>query len=348
MSRCTPDDLTALFDAVAAEPTAWELFALLRGVEAARPGTARIGVSLDPGQELVDLAHAPSADFPRTTVAEFSRAGRRPTVRSQHLGLTGPMGPLPAHLTEIAIFERRIKGPTPYADFLDLISARMLQGFYRAWAEASPTAQADRPADDNFAARLGAASGATDLRFVSGAERPPHDAEGFNDWRRLAYGGHLAGLKSAAAIADLFGHLLERPVTVAEAIGRWRVIPGDARTRIGRTGCHNRLGIGATLGGRFFAVEWNIAFAIRAASMDDLADFLPGGLASGLLAEAAAAVLPAHLQWDARIEIDEAAIAPARLGTMRLGHTSWVAPSGKTGLRSDLRLAGVRRARAAA
>ncbi len=348
MSRRAPDDLSRLFDAVAVDPTAWELFALIRAIEAVRPDAPPVGTALDPALELVDLAHLPSAGFPRTTVAELKRAKRRPVIRSQHLGLTGPMGPLPNHLTEIAIFERRIKGPTPFADFLDLVSSRMLQSFYRAWADANPCAQADRPANDQFAARLGATSGATDLRFVSAAERPPHDSEGFNDWRRLAYGGHLAALKSAAAIADLFGHLLERPVTVFEGVGRWHIIPHDARTRIGRTGAHNRLGIGATLGKRFFAVEWNVAFAVRARSMDDLTDFLPGGLANTLLSEAAETVLPQHLQWDAWIEIGEAQIAPARLGTMRLGHTSWVAPGKKTCVRSDLRLGGRKPVRRAA
>ena len=348
MSRRAPDDLSQLFDAIDADPTAWELFALIRAVEAARPDAPPVGMSLDPAQELIDLTHLPSADFPRTTVAEFKRGKRRPAVRSQHLGLTGPMGPLPTHLTEIAIFERRIKGPSPFADFLDLVSSRMLQSFYRAWADANPCAQADRPADDRFAARVGATSGATDLRFVTAAERPAYDGEGFNDWRRLAYGGHIAALKSAAAIADLLSHLLERPVKVCEGVGRWRIIPHDARTRIGRAGAHNRLGIGATLGGHFFAVEWNVAFAVRARSMDDLIDFLPGGLANRLLSEAAEAILPQHLQWDARIEIEEAKIVPAGLGKMRLGHTSWVAPGRKSGVRSDLRLAGGKAVRRAA
>jgi hypothetical protein len=34
---------------------------------------------------------------------------------------------------------------------LDLLAGRMLQFFYRAWADSQPAAQADRPADDRFA-----------------------------------------------------------------------------------------------------------------------------------------------------------------------------------------------------
>jgi predicted component of type VI protein secretion system len=77
--------------------------------------------------------------------------------------------------------------------------------------------------------------------------------------------------------------------------------------------------------------------------MDDLAALLPGGDRHGVLSECAHAILPQHIQWSARIEIDEAAIAPARLqrgiGSARLGQTAWIAPRGAAGRkRDDLRL----------
>ena len=276
MLRTPSDDLTALYADAESNATAWEFFALVRSIEQLSEAP-RIGTALDPTDEPVELAHEPSLSFPRTTVAGFDRDRRRPRLRSYHLGLTGPLGPMPVHITEMAMFERAAKGTKPLGDFFDMVSARMLQGFYRAWASGDPCAQADRPADDDFAGYLGAVSGASSLRFVSGVERGRHDEGGFGDWRRLAYGGHLAGLRSAAAVGDLLGHALERPVGVDETVGRWRDIPKDARTRIGRRGQHHRLGIGATLGGRFFAVEWDVAIRVRARSMEDLARLLPGG-----------------------------------------------------------------------
>ena len=338
MLRAPSDDLIALFGAVADDATAWDFFALLRCVEQASPRAPRIGTALDPADETVDLAQEPSLAFPRSTVAGFDPDRRRPRIRSQHFGLVGPMGPMPLHMTEMAMAERTAGGPNPLGDMLDMLGARMAQAFYRAWASANPCAQADRPADDAFAGYIGAISGGTSLRFVSGAERPGHDEPGFGDWRRLAYGGHLAGLRSAAAVADLLGHALDRPVRVDETVGRWRDVPGEARSRIGRRGAHQQLGTGATLGGRFFAVEWDVALRVRVRSMDDLERLLPGGEAHGLLIEAADAVLPQHIDWHARIEIDEAAIAPARIGTARLGMTTWIAPRGRGHVRGDVRL----------
>lgn len=342
MDRPSSDHLTMLLGAVEAEPRTWEFLALVRAVEQATPDLPRVGTALDPAREAIDLAHQPSANFPRTTIAGFERGQRRPVARSAFLGLTGPMGPLPFHLTEVAIFERDRRGPSPFADFLDLVSARMLQAFYRAWADGNPCAQADRPDDDRFAAFLGATSGAADLRFVTAAERPPKSEDGFDDWRRLTYGGQLASLRSASAVADLLSHLLERPVTVTECVGRWRTIPAAARTRIGnRCGAHNGLGRGATLGARFYAVEWNVAFGIRAESMDELIDLLPGGHLNRLLGEAARSTLPSHLEWEAQVEIDERAIKPARLGRARLGQTSWISTKKRPQVRTDLRLNGV-------
>jgi predicted component of type VI protein secretion system len=149
-------------------------------------------------------------------------------------------------------------------------------------------------------------------------------------------------------VADLLGHLLERTVTVVEAVGRWRPTPGDARTRIGKLGKHCELGFGATLGSRFFAVDWDVAFSVRATSMEDLERLLPGGDTHALLVEAAAAILPAHIDWQARIEIDERKIEPARLGKSRLGMTGWIAPRRRDTIRADVRLAGKTRTSLAA
>ncbi|MEZ5749068.1 MAG: type VI secretion system baseplate subunit TssG [Caenibius sp.] len=48
-------------------------------------------------------------------------------------------------MTEFAIFERRYADAFPFGDWLDLMAGRMLQLFYRAWAESQPAALADRP-----------------------------------------------------------------------------------------------------------------------------------------------------------------------------------------------------------
>ncbi len=340
--------LESVFDAIAADAQRFEFFAAVRAVERAAAEQPRLGRALNPALEPMQLAHHASANFPHTTVESFHRGPGRPKLRSNHLGLTGPMGPLPFYLTELVIYERDDRrGPRPLGDFLDLVSGRSLQFFYRAWADSQPCAQADRPADDGFAAILGAVAGAADLRFVSAAERPEAREDGFDPWARLGYAGHFAGLRSASAVADVLSSILSTPVRIEEAVGRWRDIPAGARTRIGRSGGDCQLGLGATLGGSFYATEWDVTIVLTAPDMATLHDLLPGNPRHGFLAECASAILPQHIDWSARIEIDEARIAPARLaasglrpgrtanGGARLGQTAWIAPKGVEGRKRD-------------
>lgn len=341
MGGPSADDLSRLFAELAADPERWDVFAALSAVEAATPERPRIGEALEPGKEAVDLAHVADFSFPRTTVAGWNAQGRRPTLHTRHLGLTGPMGPLPGHLTEIAMYERARRGPKPFNQFLDLLCTRPLQQFYRAWANARPAANAARPGDDLFAGYIGATAGITELAFLVPGTRPPMvDGGHFDSWRRLPYAGHLASLRSPTAISALLSNLLGRRVTVREAVGRWRDVPGDQRTRLGRS--DSTLGIGATLGGRFWSVEYDVAFAIRARSMADLYDLLPGGRSHQLLAEAARTSLPHHINWRAHVSIAEHLIQPAKLSARgdalptRLGWTSWIAHKGHVRTRTDL------------
>lgn len=341
MGGPSTDDLSRLFAELAADPQRWDVFAALAAVEAAAPDSPRIGESLEPGHEVVDVAHVADFNFPRTTVSGWRAEGRRPTLQTLHLGLTGPMGPLPSHLTEIAIFEQGRRGPKPFNEFLDLLSARPLQQFFRAWANAHPAANAARPHDDLFAGYIAAAAGISELAFLVPDTRPAMaDSGHFDSWRRLPYAGHLAALRSPSAIGAMMSDLLGRRVTVREAVGRWRDVPGDQRSLLGRGDC--TLGQGATLGSRFWSVEYDVAFAIRARSMADLYDLLPGGRSHQLLAEAARAALPHHINWRAHVAIAEHLIGPARLGSKadtmptRLGWTSWIAPRGRLRDRHDL------------
>lgn len=359
--------LSAVFDALEAAPQRFEFFAAVRAVERAAMDQPRLGRALTPAQEPIALAHHAAADFPRTTVHAFDRrsasmgangagkSGAQPRLRSQHFGLTGPMGPMPFYLTELIIYERDRRGPKPLGDFFDMVSSRLLQFYYRAWADAQPCAQADRPADDGFAAHLGAVSGAADLRFVSADERPDVEPDHFDAWARLGYAGHFAGLRSASAVADMLSSVLATPVRITEGVGRWRDIPATDLSRLGGPENDNQLGLGATLGRRFYATEWDICIVLGAADMATLTDLLPGGTAHAFLSECARAILPQHIEWTARIEIDEARIAPARLAARggdpgdtnagdtnsgaRLGQTSWIAPQKRAGrIRDELRL----------
>ena len=169
--RPPPQHLTFL--AAAQEGlTSSGLFPLLRGAESRAPTLPRVGRSKRPDQNIVDLKHVPAFVFPARTLESVTITAGRAKVSGYWLGLTGPMGPLPTHLTEYAAYERRYAKTQPFGDFLDLLGGRMLQLYYRSWADSQPAAHADREETDQFAVYLAALSGARQATLCRAFRRP--------------------------------------------------------------------------------------------------------------------------------------------------------------------------------
>jgi type VI secretion system protein ImpH len=329
-----PKHLSFLAQA-ATEATRYGVFPVLRSAEARAADLPRIGDSKLPAQNIVDLTQVPSEAFPASTLESIEIKGSRARVNGYWLGLTGPMGALPLHLTEFAMNERRYGQKRPFGRFLDMLAGRMLQFFYRAWAESQPAAQADRPNDDRFSGYLGAISGAGEGAADDGA---------FPRRARLHYASVFASHRSPAALQDALSHLLRTPVRVVEFLPRWRNIePGD-RSRLGAPGGFNALGLDTVTGSSVRGVTDAFRVIVRAGSFAEYESFLPTGLQFKIAAEALDAFTPSHLEWELEIELDEEAARPAQLdGRTRMGWTSWMAPTGKGGVRADARLGRISR-----
>src|SRR5215210_4250820 len=222
--RTPPQHLTFLAEAQESVPSSG-LFPLLRGAEARAAALPRIGESKRPDQNVVDLTQVATMMFPARTLESISIEAVRAKVKGYWLGLTGPMGPLPMHLTEYAAYERRYGKTQPFGDFLDLLAGRMLQLYYRSWADTQPASHADRETDDLFAFYLAALSGAAE--GVSRAAVFPARA-------RLHYAGVFAGRRSAAALEDAMTHLLGVEARIQEFQPRWRRIEVADQSRLGQ------------------------------------------------------------------------------------------------------------------
>lgn len=312
---------------VAGEARRWGMFPAVRGAEARAGALPRVGRSRRPSQNAVDLAQVPALTFPAPTIDSVEFRNGRAQLNGFWLGLTGPMGALPTHLTEFAYFEQRYGRERPFGRWLDVLAGRMLQLFYRAWADSQPAAQADRPEDDRFAAYLAALTGATE--GVGEAALFPARA-------RLHYAALFASRRSAVAIEDALAHLLRQPVEVREYQPRWRAVEPEDQTRLGRQ--HHKLG-SAMLGKSVRTASDAFRVVVRAATMRELEALLPGSARFGIAQEGLDAFAPSHLEWDIVIEIPEPEARPARLdGRARLGWTSWMAPRGRAAIRTDTHL----------
>jgi len=173
--RTTPD-LVDFFRRLESEPYAFDFFQALRRLECLNPESPRLGESASPKDDPIRLGQEPSLAFAPSTLAALQpgRGNRPPRLLVHFMGLFGPNGPLPLHLTEYARDRIRNSDDPTFARFLDLFHHRMLSLFYRAWAVAQPTVQMDRPATDRFAGYVGSliGTGHPDLQ----------DRDAFPDW----------------------------------------------------------------------------------------------------------------------------------------------------------------------
>jgi type VI secretion system protein ImpH len=315
--------------AVAGSAKRFGLFAILRGVEARADRMPRIGRARQPVQSPVDLAQLPTLAFPAPTIEAIDFRAQRPEIVGHYLGLTGPMGPLPTHMTEFAYYERRYAKTRPFGRWLDLLANRMLQLFYRAWGDSQPVVQADRPDDDRFAGYLGA---------LTGAAEGVSDRAAFPALARLHYAALFASRRSAAAIEDALGYLLGLPVRVEEYLPRWRDVEPEDQTRLGQQ--FAGLGTEANIGAKVRTVVDAFRVTIAARDLRTFESLLPSGARFPLAMEALDAFTPGHLEWLMEIEIEEQHARPAKLdGRTRLGWTGWLAPKKVHGKRrSDVHL----------
>lgn len=294
----------------------FDFFAALRLIEAAFPDRARFGEGRRAVDEPIRLGQPPHLIFPPADIAGFEPAGPGSTarLRSYVLGLFGPHGPLPLHVTAHARERARRDRDTSFADFCDLFHHRMLSFFYRAWASARPTVEQDRPDRDRFARRVGALAGLATPAF--------HHRHALPDRFALFGVGLLTQRqRPPEAVSRLVACFLRVAVRVEEFVGGWLELPPGDRARLGRA----RLGADAVLGRYRFERGHRFRLVLGPMCLPEFRQLLPdGGALQPLRALVQLAAGP-ELDWDARLVLRRAEVPALHLdGGSRLGWTSWL------------------------
>jgi type VI secretion system protein ImpH len=318
--------LDALFDDVAAEPWAHDFRALLRRVEALCPQWPRMGSAPRPQMEALRLGQEPELDFAPAALAGLRRsASGPPRLGVRFFGLFGPQGPMPLHFTEHVRERVRNHGDPATLRFLDLFHHRLLALHYRAWAQAQPVVQHDRPADDRFAVWLGACAGIG--RAV--ADDP---------WQRAEL--HLAGVlaqrtRSAEGLAQLLSQQLGDRVRVQTHVGQWLAIEPDDQSTLGFAAnrperlrrAPARLGHSATLGHKVWDRQYRFRLVIGPLRAQRYRELLPGGPAHPACQRLVRRHVGHDLRWDLQLCLDRRDLQPLRLGRQDqpLGLMSWLA-----------------------
>jgi type VI secretion system protein ImpH len=303
-----------------------DFFQILRLIENAHPDKPRIGASLRPRDDAVRFGQDPSLAFEPTAVRGFTPASseQRARLAVNFIGLLGPNGPLPLHLTEYARDRARNNGDQTLAAFLDVFHHRIVSLFYRARASAEPALSLDRPELDRFGDYVGSLFG------IGSAALQGRDEIG--DFAKLHFAGLMANQRRpAAGLVTILRAYFKLPVGIEQFVGHWMKIPLDGQTRIGMQDRGNRLGTSAVLGRTVWDCQHKFRLVIGPLDYDDYQRMLPGGDSMSRLLAWVRNYAGMVLDWDVRLILKQEQVPRLALGARRLGWTTFVSgvPAGR-------------------
>lgn len=327
--RQTADPL-ALEAALGERPEDFEFFEAMRLLESAYPALPRFGHSTRPAEDPVRLGHAASLEFPARSIERFEpRTAERPArLYGLFLGLFGPHGPLPLHLTEHAVDRERNAKDRTLVAFADVFHHRMLSLFYRAWADAQPTVQLDRPDQDRFRTYVGALIGIATPHLEKRDALP-------DQYKRFFAGRLVAQARNAEGLTRFLEHDFGVSVRVIEFVAQWMKLPRDAHLYMGHSMAS--LGRDALLGAHVRGAQEHFRLRVGPLSRNEFNRFLPGSDALRQLVAAVRMYVGDEKGWDLQLVLQKDDVPLAHLGKAgRMGLDTWMGRYRKTGDADDV------------
>ncbi|GMG81607.1 type VI secretion system baseplate subunit TssG [Paralimibaculum aggregatum] len=317
--RRAPLDLTRL-DALAKEPEVYHFFQAIRLIEAAHLDKPRLGRSRRPEQDPVRLGQDPELAFPPSTVRSFVRGkdGAPDRLIAHVLGLWGPHGPLPLHLTEYAHNRKYNHRDHTLVAFANMFHHRMISLFYRAWASAEPAPNFDRHDDDPFAAKVAAVAG------IKGAALADRDA--LPDVAKYNFSGRFShGPRNEEGLLAIISHFFGAKVSIESFVGSYLYLDKVDLFAMGGRRPKGRLGRSITVGERVWSRQAKFRVRIGPLSLRGYRRLLPGGESLRRLVSIVRNYHGDQLDWEVSLVLKADEVPRAILGQQgELGWTTWL------------------------
>jgi type VI secretion system protein ImpH len=291
----TPHHLTWL-DELERGPEEFDFHGVLRRLECMFRDLPRFGEAMRPGDEPLRIGQEPSTAFASSALRAFRRPedGLPGRLLVSFLGMFGPRGSLPLHLTEYARDRLRNSGDRTLVSFIDLFHHRMLLLFHRAWSRAQPTASHDRRKESRFSLYVGSTFG---LALSALRER-----DAIPDRAKLQYAAWLsAPAPNAAGLEAIVGDYFGLQVAVEEFVGEWLDLPDGGRWRLGESRETSSLGRSSVLGARVWQCDHKFRLVLGPLRRDTFQRMLPGGPSLEKLVGLVQAYVGDVLNWDVRL-----------------------------------------------
>ncbi len=315
-------------------PESMGFFELLRRLERDQ---LRFGRAGGPSREPARLGQRARLTFGTRDVAGF-HSGAPPRVDVEVLGLLGPEGALPLHITRWVLSRLSDRwftegsdaaSDTTFLDFCNLLQHRMMALYWRAWADARPEVQIEREAAGRVRALVEALAGVA----LPGTKPKGPDAQTRLKLRHATSLGRQ--VTSVERLTGYLGDVLEAPVSLVEFLGTWTQIPPRLQSRLGCD--HARLGRSAVVGARSFQRQTLVELRVGPLPLPRFIEFLSDPALTARLRHAIRHAMGREMEFNLRLVLAKDDIPDARLGQCQLGRTTWLSPKRERDA-DDLRL----------
>lgn len=305
------------------EPFRFDFYQIVRRLECMQPDLPRVGTSQKPAQDPIRFGQEPSLAFPPATLSRFRRtASGASKLLVNFIGLLGPNGPMPLHITQYIRDRLHNEHDPTIAAFLDVFHHRAISLFYRAWANCQPTVNRDRVDDDRLAFYMSCLIG-LGPETLSNRDTVPDDAKRYFTGRLSLQTHNAEGLESI--LDDYF----DVPVRLEQFIGHWVALPDDYRCKLGASRATGTLGQSSIIGTRYWDVRQKFRIVLGPLELDQYRRFLPTGKSFRSLRDWVRNYVGLHLLWDLRLILKPRQVPPLKLGESgQLGWTTWLASHG--------------------
>lgn len=293
----------------------------------------RFGRSGGPEREPARLGQVARLDFAASDITVFKKASESapPFVGVNVLGLIGPEGPMPLHLTRWImqrLSNRWFAGDatgatsdTSFIDFLNMLQHRMMALYWRSWAEARPDIHIAHGDGGRIIGLMRALAG-IGLPGTRGI------SEGL-DGAKLHHATSLAHhVKNPERLTGFLETVVGVPVNLEEFVGVWVDLPEHLQSRLGAQHCG--LGTGAVAGGRVFDRQSHAELRLGPLTFEEFTTFLDDPAAWARLRHAVIFASGKELVFRLRLVLAAGEVPAARLGAARLGKTAWLSPDPET------------------
>ncbi|SMP34736.1 type VI secretion system baseplate subunit TssG [Shimia sagamensis] len=308
-----------------------DFFELLRQLETE---AARFGRAGDASKEPARLGQLPRMSFAASDVDAFAPGSETapPRIDTNVIGLIGPEGPMPLHLTRwiMARMSNRwfagegegASADKAFLDFINMLQHRVIALYWRAWADA----RADIHVAFGDGGRVTALMRSLAGQGLPGTVSLDHHLEG----AKLRHATSLAlQARSPERLTAFLETVVGVPVSLEEFTGRWVDIPKHLQSRLGQA--HAGLGTAAVMGARFFDRADQAEIRLGPLTQAQFKQFLESSVTWERLHHAVLFAAGRETVFSLRLVLAAGEVPAAQLGNSQLGRTSWLAPESTKG-----------------